>query len=144
MAGVLIVVTLMLTMLALLGGYGEDSMRELDAYEHYLPGNSIPPDAECHPLNEYSHASGVMCTLGAGPYCQRGYLIARAGIITYLRLASCNFPVAYLIADYGRPRRITRYRRVALLMWEGRSAQVRNIGWFNSMQTVSSVGWWKG
>jgi hypothetical protein len=143
MAGVLIGVTLMLTLLALLGGYGEDAARALDAYERYLPGNGIPRDAECRPMNEYHDTSGAMCVFGAAPYCERGYLIVRAGIITYVRLTGCDFPAAYLIADYGRPRRMTRFRRVGLLVWEGMSAQVRNSGWFNSMQPVSSVGWWK-
>jgi hypothetical protein len=78
------------------------------------------------------------------PYCQRGYLIVDAGTITYLRLIGCHFPAAYLVAEYGRPLRITRFRRVVILAWEGMSAQLRNSGWFNAMQPVSSVGWWKG
>lgn len=139
-----LVMALILILLISLGGRGEDAQLALSVYQRYLPGNPIASDMVCRSLNEYPGASGEMCTLETAPYCQRGYLIVRAGIITYLRLTGCNFPAAYLIADYGRPQRITRYRRVALLVWEGLSAQLRNNGWFNSMQPVSSVGWWKG
>jgi hypothetical protein len=50
--------------------------------------------------------------------------------------------VVLLFAQHGRPDRITRYRRVVMLIWEGISAQVRHTGWFTSMQRANSVGWW--
>jgi hypothetical protein len=138
------VAALFLILLVSFGGRGEDPKRALGAYERYLPGNPTTGDVACRSLNEYPGALGEMCTLEAAPYCQRGYLIARAGIISYLRLTGCNFPTAYLMAEYGRPRRMTRFRRVVILMWEEMSAQLRNTGWFTTMQPVSSVGWWKG
>jgi hypothetical protein len=142
LTGALFVVALTMIALALLGGRGEDSQQALGAYGRYLPGNTVPAGVECRSMYEYYHASGEMCTLEAAPYCQRGYLIVRGAMITYLRLIACNFPAVYLIAEYGRPQRITRYRRVTLLLWDGMSAQLRNTGWFNSMQPVSTVGWW--
>lgn len=155
----LVAAALMLILLVAFGRRGENPERALDGFRRYLPGNTVPRDVVCRSLNEYHGASGEVCTLdftprsGARsasptaitvPSCQRGYLIARAGGITYLRLIGCNFPAAHLIAAYGRPQRITRFRRVVLLVWDGMSAQLRNTGWFNMMQPVSSVGWWQG
>lgn len=140
--GTTFLMVLALVVVALLQGRGEDPSQALAAYARYRPGSPVPGDASCHTFYEYPGAYGDMCTLDAVPYCQRGYLVVRAGVITYTRLTGCDFPAAFLFAQHGRPARITRYRRVVMLIWEGISAQVRHTGWFTSMQCVNSVGWW--
>lgn len=141
-AGVLLSIVL-LVLLSLLNGRGEDLEQALAAYVRYLPGNAVPWEVDCHMLSgEYPGAYGELCQLETVPHCQRGYLVAREGAITYTRFIGCDFPAAYLMARYGRPERITYYRRVVMLVWEGMSAQLRHTGRFNAMQRVTSVGWW--
>ncbi len=135
-------VLLALIVVTRLLGRGEDPLLTLAAYARYRPGNPAPSSTSCHTFYEYPSAYGEMCTVEAAPYCQRGYLMVREGVITYFRLTGCDFPAAYLFAQHGRPERITRYRRVVMLIWDGISAQVRPTGWFTSMQRVNSVGWW--
>jgi hypothetical protein len=135
-------VLLVLIGLALLSGYGENPEEALAAYGPYLPGSPLPSDVTCRTLSDYPGAYGDVCTVSTVPYCQRGYLIVQGGLITYTRWIGCDLPAAYLMAQYGRPERITHFRRVVMLLWEGMSAQVRRTGWFTPMQAVSSVGWW--
>lgn len=125
-----------------LSGQGEDPSQALAAYARYLPGSPVPGDASCHTFYEYPGAYGDMCMVEAVPHCQQGYLVVREGVITYARLTGCDFPAALLFARHGRPQRLTRYRRVMMLIWPGMSAQVRHPGWFTAMQRVNSVGWW--
>jgi len=139
----LLLIALGLTLVLPLGGRGDDLDEALVGSVRYLPGRAVPEDVSCRTFNEYPGASGDVCTLAQVPHCQRGYLIARQRVITYTRFTGCQFPAAYLIAEYGRPRRIARYRRVAILLWEDLSAQVYSTNWFHSLQTVSSVGWWQ-
>ena len=131
-----------LTGLALLGGRGEDSSHALAAYDPYMPGNRLPTHLPCQWMTDYTTVYGLMCSLDGAPYCQRGYVIAQEGIITYLRLTRCDFPVAYLMAQRGRFERMTHYRRIVILLWTGMSAQMQRTGRFHTMQQVSSVGWW--
>jgi hypothetical protein len=134
-------VLLVLIGLAVLSGRGEDPAEALLAYVPYLPDSVIPSDLACHSMSEYPGAYGEICTLEAVPYCQRGYLVVQDSVITYTRWIGCDFPAAYLMAQYGRPTRITHFRRVVMLLWDGFSAQIRRTGWFASMQAVSSAGW---
>jgi hypothetical protein len=143
LAASLLFTLLMLTGLAMLGGRGDNPYEALAGYARYLPGRVVPDDVSCRSFNEYPGSYGNVCTLERVPHCERGYLIARQRVITYTRFTGCQFPAAYLIAEHGRPHRIARYRRVVMLLWEGMSAQVRSTGWFHSLQTVSSVGWWQ-
>lgn len=141
-AGTLLGVLLVLSGLALMSGSGEDPYQALAVYVPYLPGSVLPGDVACRALSDYPGAYGQLCTVENVPYCQRGYLVAEGGVVTYTRWIGCDFPAAYLIAQHGHPQRIRHYRRVVMLVWEGMSAQVRRTGWFTPMQTVSSVGWW--
>lgn len=143
LVGAFLGILLVLIGLALLCGRGEDPYQALAVYAPYLPGSAVPGDVPCRSMSEYLSGYGETCTLETVPYCQRGYLIVRQQVIAYIRLIGCEFPAAYLIAHYGRPERITHYRRIVMLVWGGMSAQLRRTGWFNTMQWVSSIGWWQ-
>ncbi len=142
LTGAVLALLLVLSLIALLSGRGEDPYAALAAYARYRPGRAVPSHRGCQPLYDYPSAYGQMCVLPAVPYCQRGYLVAEGGVIGYLRLVGCDFPAAYLLAQHGRPQRIALYRRVVMLVWDDLSAHGRRSGWFTPMQPVSSVGWW--
>ena len=140
--GVLLLAALMAIWSSLSGGHGENPDEALAIYARFMPGSAVPGDVSCRSLNEYPGAYGEICTLDAIPFCRQGFLVAREGVITYTRLIGCDFPAAYLIARYGRPKRIAYFRRVVMLVWDELSAQLRRTGWFQPMQRVPSVGWW--
>ena len=62
--------------------------------------------------------------------------------MVYTTFFNCNFPLAYLVAQYGRYDQVRRYRRVLVLRWLGVYAHVRREGWLNAMEPVSIVTWW--
>lgn len=124
-------------------GHGEDATTALADYQPFMPGNPIPADVECEGMSGFYDSLQVLCRAEGGPYCERGYMVGREGIIIHTTFYRCNFPVAYLIAEYGRYEEVRRYRRVLVLRWPDTYAHVRREGWLNSMQPVSIVTWWK-
>ena len=124
-------------------GHGEDAATALADYQPFMPGNSIPADIECEGMSGFYDSVQVLCRTEGGPYCERGYMVAREGVIINTTFYRCNFPVAYLVAQHGRFDEVRRYHRLVVLRWPDVYAQVRREGWLNSMQMVSVVTWWK-
>jgi hypothetical protein len=122
---------------------GEDAAHGLAAYERYLPGNPLPEGMECETTNGFYNYSQVMCRAEGGPYCEHGYVLVRNNVIMHTSFFRCHFPVAYMIAEYGRYEQVRRYKRVILLRWQGAYAHVRRTGWLNAMASVSIVTWWR-
>jgi hypothetical protein len=60
--------------------------------------------------------------------------------ITFFR---CNFPLAYLTAEYGHYWSTQRSNRSIILHWYSVRAQVSDIGWLDNMQPVQTVTWWQ-
>jgi hypothetical protein len=124
-------------------GHGEDAVYALAEFDAYLPGNNLPPDLSCEVVETYQTRGQWVCRLTGGPHCESGYLIARDAVIIHTTFFRCNFPVAYLVAEYGRYENVRRYSRGLLLRWPNIYAHVKRNGWLNSMEPVSIVTWWQ-
>jgi len=124
-------------------GQGEDAAHALAEYEPYLPGNPLPDNLNCESAGGYYNYAQVLCHADGGSYCERGYVMARNDIITHTSFFHCNFPVAYLIAEYGRYEQVRRYKRIIMLRWPNAYAHVRRDGWLNAMAPVSIITWWR-
>jgi len=124
-------------------GHGPDAAHALAEYQRYMPGNPIPEGVECDGTSGlYEHVQ-VLCRTRGGSYCEHGYVVARNDVIIHTTFFRCNFPVAYLIAEYGRYEQVRRYRRVLVLRWPNAYAHVRRSGWLNAMDPVYIVTWWR-
>jgi hypothetical protein len=139
----LAVVILSILLLAPHLGRGEDAAAALAGFQPFMPGNPIPEDVECEGMSGFYDSVQVLCRTEGGPYCERGYMVGREGVIIHTTFYRCNFPVAYLVAEYGRYEEVRRYSAVLVLRWSEAYAHVRREGWLNSMQPVSIVTWWK-
>ncbi len=125
-------------------GRGEDASSALDEYARYLPGNPVPGDLSCRTMmGFYEVETQMACHADGGSYCDFGRVIANHGVITQATFYRCNFPLAYLTAQYGRYDQIRRYSQTIILRWHGVSANVRRTGLFHLMQSVYVVTWWK-
>ncbi len=124
-------------------GHGENAATALADYEAYMPGQPIPDDIECEGMSGYYDNVQILCRTAGGPYCEQGYVVGRNGVIVHTTLYRCHFPVAYLVAKYGRYDELRRYRRVLVLRWPSVYAHVRREGWMNALEPVSIVSWWK-
>jgi hypothetical protein len=124
-------------------GQGEDAGNALAEYERYMPGNPIPDGLTCDETGGLYDSMQTLCQTDGGSYCGHGYLIARHDIIVHATFFRCNFPLAYLIADYGRYEQASRYKRLTVLRWPNAFAQVRRSGWLNAMSPVHIVTWWR-
>lgn len=136
-------VVLGILMIAPQFGQGEDAAHALAEYERYMPGNPMPEGVECEGANGFYDYTQVLCRTEGGRYCEHGYLLVRNDIIIHTTFFRCNFPVAYMIAEYGRYEQVRRYRRVIVLRWANAYAHVRRTGWLNAMAPVSIVTWWR-
>jgi hypothetical protein len=124
-------------------GHGENAASALAAYEPFMPGSPIPKNVECEGMSGFYDSVQILCRMEGGPHCEQGYVVGRDGVIIHTTFFRCHFPVAFLIAEYGRYEEVRRYRRVLVLRWPGAYAHVRREGWMNSMEPVSIVTWWK-
>jgi hypothetical protein len=135
-------VALALILVAQLNGKGDDPYHALEVYAAYMPGSPMPDDLLCFSMSEYLGSVGMKCPIEATPYCHQGYLVVYDGRISYTNLSDCQLPVAYLIARHGRYEYVGDFRRTAIIIWDGLSAQANQVGSFTTMYAVSSVSWW--
>jgi|FLYN01.1.fsa_nt_gi hypothetical protein len=124
-------------------GQGQDAGSALAEYERFMPGVTVPEDVSCDGMAGFYDTVQVLCRVEGGPYCEHGYVVARRGVIVHTTFFRCDFPVAYLVAQYGRYEEVRRYRRVLVLRWPHAYAHVRRSGWMNSMEPVYIVTWWR-
>jgi hypothetical protein len=124
-------------------GRGEDAATALADLQPFMPGNPIPEGVDCDGITGFYDDPQVLCRTDGSPYCERGYMVGREGVIIHTTFYRCHFPVAFLVAEYGRYEEVWRYREVVVLRWAEAYAHVSRKGWLNSMQPVSIVTWWK-
>jgi hypothetical protein len=124
-------------------GQGQNAADGLAEYERYMPGNPIPNDLTCENSNGFYERLQVLCRSEGGSYCEHGYVVARDGIIIHTTFFRCDFPVAYLTAEYGRYEQVRRYTKVIVLRWPNAYAHIHRNGWLNAMASVSIVTWWR-
>lgn len=123
--------------------HGEDAATALAQYERFIPGSPMPNGLDCDGATGFYDNIQVLCRVEGGQYCQHGYIVVRHSVIVHTTFFRCNFPVAYLVAQYGRYEQVRRYRRALVLRWPHAYAHVRRTGWLNSMQSVYIVTWWR-
>ncbi len=124
-------------------GRGEDATQALDEYEHYIPGNPLPPGLQCEVDTSYHQEYHTSCEVEGGTYCAYGEVSANRGVIEHTVFHECHFPVAYLMAEYGHYYLAQHYKRLTVLRWSHVYAHVESTGWLDAMQTVEAVTWWR-
>jgi hypothetical protein len=124
-------------------GRGEDASQALAEYSPYMPGNAVPHNLTCNSVSGYDEELQLMCRVPGGTFCQHGYIMVDDGIITQTSFFKCHFPLAYLIAQYGRYEQVQHFSRVVILRWPDMYAHVRRDGRFYAMQPVHIISWWQ-
>lgn len=124
-------------------GRGEDATQALDEYERYIPGNPLPAGLRCEVNTGYHEEYPTRCEVEGGTYCAHGEVSASRGVIEQAEFTECDFPVAYLMAEYGHYRVAQHYTRLTVLRWSHVYAHVERVGWLDAMQPVETVTWWR-
>jgi hypothetical protein len=139
----LVVAFLGVLLLTPLLGHGEDAPAALDEYARYLPGNPIPTNLSCDTNHNFYEEFHTRCRVEGGAHCAFGQIMADRGVIVQTTFYMCQFPVAYLTAEYGHFQSTQRLNRWLVLRWYSVNAQVSGIGRPDTMEIVQTVTWWR-
>ncbi|MCI0348141.1 MAG: hypothetical protein L0Z53_01840 [Acidobacteriales bacterium] len=111
-------------------------------FARFLPGSPMPSGISCDGgFGGYYEEGQMICRTIGTHFCERGYLIISNSRIVHTAFLRCNFPLALLVAEYGRWEQKRGYGRVIMVRWPQLLAQVRRNGWFNLMEPVSMLSW---
>jgi hypothetical protein len=142
-ASLLAVAILGLLLVTSLLGRGENAHTALDEYECYMPGNPVPANITCDSSHNFYEDFYVRCYVEGGAHCESGQIMAVRGVIAQITFSRCNFPLAYLAAEYGHYRSVQRANRSIILHWYSVRAHMSDVGWLDNMQPVQTVTWWQ-
>lgn len=122
------------------GGVRTDPFQVFAAH---MPGEQLPDNISCQyheGIYQYQTA-GAYCQFTPPSVCAAGRVYAQHGEIIMMAVYSCDLTFGELVAEFGRPERIGRYRKSFSFSWPDLTmfAMGPRISYLNARTRVASM-----